>query len=55
MPSSLSNLVHNLAEGTDKIKCKCGHKSVRIKIMKLLELNTKIVSVALNKQTLKMI
>ena len=47
--SSLSNLVDNLAKGTHKVKCKYGHDD---KNMKLVELNTKIASVALNGQAL---
>ena len=29
MASSLSNLVHNLAEGIHKIKCKYGHYNIK--------------------------
>ena len=49
MASSLPNLVDNLAEGIDKIKCKHGHDNKNVK------LNTKIVFAILNIQTLKMV
>ena len=52
MTSSLSNLVDNLAEGFHKIKCKYGHDNKNVKHVKL---NAKIVSAALNTQTVKMI
>ena len=52
MASSLSNLVDNLAEGIHKVKCKM---NMKIKNMKRLKLNTKIVSVTSNTQTVKMI
>ena len=52
MASSLSNLVDNLAEGIHKVKCKI---NMKIKNMKRLKLNTKIVSVTSNTQTVKMI
>ena len=53
MEGSLSNLVDNLAEGIHKIKYKHGHDNK--KNVNYVELNTKIVSVVLNTQTLKMI
>ena len=52
MASSLSNLVNNLAEVIHKSKCKNGHDK---KNMKRVGLNTKIMSVFLNMQTLKII
>ena len=48
MANSLTNLADNLAEGVHKIKCKYRHA-------KPVELNTKIASVVLNTQALKMI
>ena len=42
------NLVDNLAEGIHKIKCNYQHDNK--KKLKLVEYNTKIVSVALNTQ-----
>ena len=53
MINSLPNLVDNLAEEIHKIKCKFGHDNK--KNLKRVELNTKILSVALNTQALKMI
>ena len=50
MASSISNLVNYFAKGIHKIKC-----NIIIKNMKLVELNTKIVSAFLNTQTLKII
>ena len=54
MGRSLSNRANNLAEGIHKIKCNNGHNDNK-KNMKLAELNTKITTVFLNTQTLKMI
>ena len=51
MASSFSNLCDNLSEGNQKNNCKYGHGN---KNMKNGELNTKIVSVILNKNWLKM-
>ena len=53
MINSLPNLVDNLAEEIHKIKCKFEHDNK--KNLKRVELNTKILSVALNIQALKMI
>ena len=53
MINSLPNLVDNLAEEIHKIKCKFKHDNK--KNLKRVELNTKILSVALNIQALKMI
>ena len=50
MASSLSNIIHNLAEGIHKIKCKYGHNN---KNMRRVELN--INNADLNVPTLKMI
>ena len=52
MASSLSNLVNNLAKRIHKIICKSGHNE---KSTKRVELNTKIVTVFLDTQTLRMI
>ena len=52
MASSLSNLVSNLFEGIQKIKCNTGTK---IKNVKLAKLNIIIGAVFLNTQILKMI
>ena len=52
MTSLLSNLVNNLAEEISKIKWKYGHNN---KNVKLVELNKKIASIFLNKQSLKII
>ena len=52
MASSLSNLVNNLAKGIHKINV---NTNMVIKNVKLVELNTKIASVALNTQALWMI
>ena len=46
--SSYSNLVHALAEGIYKFKCKYGHDNN-------VELNTKIESAILNMRTLRII
>ena len=40
MASSLSNALHNLAKGIQKIKCKHGHDNK--KCQKCVELNTKL-------------
>ena len=45
MASSLTNLVNNLAEGIDKVKCKYGQ----------MVKNVKLATVFLNTQTLKII
>ena len=49
---SLLNLVNNLADGIDEIKCKHGHNQ---KNMKLTEININIATIILNTQTLKII
>ena len=49
MASSLSSLVNNRSEGNDKIKCKHGHGYKKVK---LVELNSKILTVFLNTETL---
>ena len=50
MACSLVNLVDNLGDGIHKTKCKYGIKNI-----KRIELYIKIVSAALDTQTLKMI
>ena len=50
MACSLLNLVDNLGDGIHKTKCKYGIKNI-----KCIELYIKIVSAALDTQTLKMI
>ena len=52
MAISLSNLVSNLAERIHKTKCST---DMRIKNVKLVELNTKTVSAFLNRQALNII
>ena len=52
MASSLSNLVNNLSEEIQKIKCKYGHDD---KKREICGLNVNIATVFLNTQTLKMI
>ena len=52
MTSSLSNLANNLAEGIHKIKLKYRHNN---KNVRRVERNAKIVTAALNIQTLKLI
>ena len=52
MVSSLSNLADKLAEKIQKVNA---NMDVTMKHLKYVELNIKIVCVALHKQTLKMI
>ena len=52
MASSLSNLVNNLSERIQKIKCKQGHYD---KNKKIAELNVNNANVFSNTQTLMMI
>ena len=47
MAISLSNLVDNISERFNRIKCKVGHED---KILELVELNVSIVTVFLNTQ-----
>ena len=51
MTSLLSNLVDDLAEGIRQIKCKHGYDNKSLNV----QLYSKIVSVVLNTETLKMI
>ena len=53
MASSLSNLVNNLSEGINKIKCKYRHDEK--KKVKFVELNISIATAFLNTKILKMI
>ena len=50
MASSLSNFFNNLAEGIHEVKNI--NMNIMIKNVKLVELNTKIATAALNTQTL---
>ena len=52
MTSPFSNVANNLAEGFHKINCKYGLDD---KNMKPVELDTKIVTAFLNRQTLKIV
>ena len=52
MTSPFSNVANNLAEGIHKINCKYGLDD---KNMKPVELDTKIVTAFLNRQTLKIV
>ena len=52
MASSLSNLVNNLSEEIQRIKC---NVETMIKYMKLAELNISIVNVFFNTQILRKI
>ena len=52
MASSLSNLVNNLSEGINRIKCNLDTKK---KNVKLVELNISIATVFLNTKILKKI
>ena len=53
MESSLSNLVDNIAEGSQKIKCKCGHDNKKYEACRIKYKDCECA--VLNAQALKMI
>ena len=52
MASSLSNLVNNISEGINKIKCKHGHDNKKCETCRIIN---ELCKCFLNTQTLKLI